>query len=87
MRADVGDGAQIASQLLFEAPVPIRGMQEPVLQKAPLSNARLADGSLRYQSARFLAQRVVAQIVSNAADAFRFAREFHQHFGLAGIHG
>ena len=34
--------AQIASQLLL--PVPIGGMQEPVLQKAGLGDARLANG-------------------------------------------
>ena len=62
-------------------------MQEPILQKTTVRSVRRADLAFLYQPARFLAERVVAQVVGDAADAIRFARELYKHFGFARIHG
>lgn len=47
MRANVGDGAEFASQFGFEPPVPVGGEEKPILEKTSVDDARLADGAVR----------------------------------------
>ena len=75
--ADVGDHAHVAAEFGLQAPVPVRGIEQPVLQKAAVYQPRLADCALLYQCAGLMAERVIAQIVGDRADSVRFAREIN----------
>ena len=85
--ADIGDGAQLASQLRFQAPVPVGGIKKPILQEAAMHEARLADCAFGDQRASFLSQRVIAQVVGDAADPLLFFGNLNQLRAFDGIHG
>src|SRR5262249_39052463 len=85
--ADVGNGAKVAAEVGFEAPVPVRGKEEPILMKLPVDERGAADGSGGDESPRLLAERIVAKVVRDAADFSGFFLDGAQHGGFARIHG
>src|ERR1700719_3111585 len=86
VRADVGNGAELAAEFRIEPPVPVSRVKQPILQKAAMNEFGLADGAFHNESASFLAKRVVTQVVSNAADFPCFAGESDEQFRLGRIH-
>ncbi len=76
--ADVGDHAHVAAEFGLQAPVPVGGIEQPVLQEAAVNQARLADCTLLHQRAGLMAERVVAQVVGDGADSVRFACQINQ---------
>ena len=87
VRTDVGDGAKLAAELGFEAPVPVGGIKQPILMKFSVNESRLADSAGCDERARFLAKRIVAEIVRDAADESGFLFDASEHLRFAGIHG
>ena len=75
MRADVGNRAEFTAEFCFEAPIPVRRKQQPVLQETAVNKFDLADDAFADEHARFLAQRVIAKVVGNGADAAGFLQE------------
>ena len=87
MGADVGDGAELPTEFGVEAPIPISGVKQPVLQEAAMHKPGLADGAFFDEGASFLTKRVVTQVVGNAANFLRLPDQGDEEFGLSRIHG
>jgi hypothetical protein len=87
VRADVGDGAEFATEFGFEAPVPVGGIGEPVLQKAAVDEADLADGTGVDERFGLNAKRIVAKIVRDAVDTIGFFGKGDELSGFARVHG
>ncbi len=62
MRADVGDGAQLAALVRLESPVPVGRQQQPVLQIAAVHVPDLAELTALDARARLLHERVEADV-------------------------
>jgi hypothetical protein len=87
MGADVGDGAEFAAEFGFEAPVPVGGIGEPVLQKTAVDQAGFADGARIDQRFGLNAEWIVAKVVGDAIDAVRFFGKGNELSGFALVHG
>ena len=75
MRSNIGDRAQISSQFSLKPPVPVRRIEQPVLQETAMHQPRFPDRSAGQAGASFLAKRIVTQVVAHSALAFMFARQ------------
>ena len=68
VRADVAHGAQLSRALRLQAPVPVRRLREPVLQVAAVDVPDVADVARADPLARFLDERVEADVEVRAVD-------------------
>src|SRR3981189_187811 len=83
VRADVRDGPEIAAEIGFETPIPVRGEKEPVLVKFSVDEPGTPDRAGRDEGACFLTKRIVAKIVRYAADLSGFLFDGAEHCGFA----
>ena len=71
VRADVGDGAQVAAEMRVDAPVPVRVLQQPVLQVVPGHEPHLAELAGRDHAVHVLAYGIEAQVVVDRVHELR----------------
>ena len=72
---DVGDRTQVASQCSLQPPIPVRGVEQPILQKISMHQSRLTDRPVGHAGVNLLTKRIVAEVVADSPHAPVFARE------------
>src|SRR5437667_6238867 len=83
---DIGYSPQFAAQLRLQTPVPIGRVKEPILKETSTRQTRLSDSTLTDKGTRFLAERIIPKVVTDATNTLASLCQVTQCCALAGIH-